>query len=220
MSWSWVAFLKLSLAVSSESLAVALLLTDLWLFSTSRSCRKKLAVGPGRGNGCLRLRMVRSRGQGLCHSVLGNYLKSPVISPHHWQGSLRLRFAEHLREHLARGPPILSVNGFLYLGRSSVRLRKWDGDRELAEADEITSRRRMEEARRTGLRDSWVYPLPWVGGRMGAGRAEESSGKSADIERGLKDLLGHGAQAICSMCSKITTLFSLLFIALVFMCRN
>lgn len=55
---------------------------------------------------------------------------------------------------------------------------------------------------------------------MGAGRVEESSRKSADIERGLKDLLGHGAQAICSMCSKITTLFSLLFIVLVFMCRN
>lgn len=38
---SWVAFLELRLAVSSESLAVALPLKDLWLFSTSRSCREK-----------------------------------------------------------------------------------------------------------------------------------------------------------------------------------
>lgn len=47
-----MAFSELSLAVSSESLAVALPLTDLWLFSTSRSCRKRLAVDPGQGNGC------------------------------------------------------------------------------------------------------------------------------------------------------------------------
>lgn len=33
--------MELLLSVSSESLAVALLLTDLWLFSTSRSCREK-----------------------------------------------------------------------------------------------------------------------------------------------------------------------------------
>lgn len=38
-----MAFLELSLAVSSESLAAALPLTDLWLFSTSRSCRKKIS---------------------------------------------------------------------------------------------------------------------------------------------------------------------------------
>lgn len=41
VSWSWVAFWGLPLAVSSEPLAVALPLTDLWFFSSSRSCRKK-----------------------------------------------------------------------------------------------------------------------------------------------------------------------------------
>ena len=78
-----MAFLELSLAVSSESLAVALPLTDLWLFSTSRSCRKKLMVDLSQGNGSLRLRAQDGEfyGARVRSSVLGNHLKLPVLRP-------------------------------------------------------------------------------------------------------------------------------------------
>lgn len=38
VAWSWEAFWELPLEMSPESLPVALPLTNLWIFSTSRSC--------------------------------------------------------------------------------------------------------------------------------------------------------------------------------------
>lgn len=152
MTWNLpalVAFLETPLAVSSESLAVALPLTDLWLFSTSRSCRKTLMVGLGPEKWVFELRMVRSTWQGLHLQFLGATLNRllPILTTDcRGQQSSGCTWPWRLE-----APTPVVVQWFSLSEQETsmikeMRMRMGTG----CEADEIRSSRGIEEVRRTG----------------------------------------------------------------------